>query len=278
MVIALAVGLAHGVVWQSAAPDLAGSLDDFETVITDQRQFERALVTEAHGSRLFKDLTVHPRWVSAPGGGPKLVHIVAGLYWNGQPRVEGERQVARWAPACYVAPTPYLPLSSPGSFASVREYLQSLGGENGVRFSYAWWWWATRPMFISICASLVLVGGVWPSLINLLTFGTLTRPAEERGASLWRVKRVPHAVVPAPAPPFTSSGAPLGAHDGELEAILSGAAPAATEPPPAPRPLLLDPVTAASVPQPDDRHFGAGRSDFYPTELHAESESDDQRK
>ena len=278
--IALAVGLTHGAVWQAAAPDLADGLDDFEAVITDQARFEHAVVTEVQGVRLFKDLTVRPQWVRTPGGAPQLVHLVTGTYWDGTPQRRDGQLQARWAPACFVAPTPYPRLASGGPlpFNSVREYLQSLGAASGVRFTYAWWWWATRPMFISVCAALVVIGGVWPTVINLLNFGTLSRPADERGVSLWQMRPAPDPDATV-APPAPVCGDALQRLEAELEAGLRGAdndAPAmparaqtrSTAAHPAIPPLLTSPVVVVPASAPQDRHFGADRADFYPTELH----------
>ena len=268
--VAIAVGLAHGAVreWSGAADPL----DDYPVLLTDQRQFEHALVAERHGHRLFQDVTVYPHWARDPATGRKrLLHLVTGAYWDGRAEAgDGGALQARWSPACFVAPTPYEPLTTPGGpgdgsasgrFDSVLDYLAAVRAARGTPYRYAWWWWTSRPAFTSTLVSVVLIGGVLPTALNLVAFGRLTRPPRERRPSLWAVRiRRRQKPTPAVAPVHP-------AHDDAVE--VSAAAP---DPKPvaqvAPRPL---PVEAVAVPAAEahDKHFGARKEDFYPTELRA---------
>jgi len=60
VVTALLVGLTCGGVWQSARNDLDDGLDRYGALMTDQRQFEAALVSQAQGLPLFRDIRVYP--------------------------------------------------------------------------------------------------------------------------------------------------------------------------------------------------------------------------
>lgn len=268
--IALLVGLAHGSVreWSRAAVD---PLDDYEVLITDQRQFEHALVTQSHGQPLFRDVVVYPHWVRDGRGGRRLLHLVTGGYWDGRPRnVNGALQ-ARWEPACFVAATPYLVQDAAGQvreLPTVLDYLAQLRAKQGVRYRYAWWWWLKRPMAVSTVASLVLVGGVWPTVLNILLFGSMYRPPTERPASLWRARRSraarkhepSTAIVSAEATPPATIGP---AKEKEAEPFV-----------PAP---ILGPADDAPVPAGEAPHkeFAARKEDFYPTELHADADHHD---
>lgn len=60
----------------------------------------------------------------------------------------------------------------------------------GVTFEYNWWREPRLNFAVCIALSLLAVGGVWPTLINLMVYGTLFRPKAEKteGADLRHVK------------------------------------------------------------------------------------------
>ena len=262
LLAAVIIGLLHGSVREWAST--RDPLDDYDVLLTDQRQFESALVSERHGHRLFKEVTVYPHWLrDRSTGSRRLVHLVAGTYWDGRTSVRDGAVQARWEPAVFVAPVPYQPASSAAGATpsrTVLDYLAELRKDRGVEFRYAWWWWARRPMLTSTLASVTVVGVVAPAALNLLAFGTLTRPLRERRPSLWRIRRrTPRPPVVAPAAPTGPQPRPEAT--APPEAIPeSGAAVVAPLPPPDPSPA---PVPAAEP----EHHYGAKADDFYPTEL-----------
>src|SRR5262249_34401132 len=114
------------------------------------------------------------------------VYLVTGQYWDGNSRAQDGELVPNVQSACYVAPSPFTP--DPGSngtaaFPTVLDYLRSLE-PTGVSFRYAWWWPLTSPISLWLVGSLILIGGIWPTVINLVTFGPFTRPGEPKAASL----------------------------------------------------------------------------------------------
>jgi hypothetical protein len=264
VVAGLVVGLLHGSLREWAST--VDPTDDYDVLLTDQGRFESALVDERLGHRLFKDVTVYPHWLpSRSTGGKRLVHLVTGSYWDGNTTVRGGEVVARWDPACFVAPVPYVPThqgagaatSTPGT---VLDYLATLKIERGVQYRYAWWWWTARPLFTSTLAAALLIGGVWPTVVNLLAFGRLTRPPREKRPSMWRVRRggrqTPSLAVSVVA---------------ESESVVNSVAPVDAPPPPAPlAPLATEAVAAPSTGIEAEHHYGAKPDDFYPTELRAE--------
>jgi hypothetical protein len=227
-------------------------------LLTDQRQFETALVDQRLGHRLFQDVTVYPHWVrSRATGERKPVHLVTGAYWDGNTQLKGDAVVARWEPACFVAPVPY------GQYATVLDYLAELKARQGVSYRYAWWWWTARPLFTSTLVAVVAMGVVWPTVVNLLVFGRLTRPPGVGWPSLWRVRRVKAAPSPTAGAPST----------GEREPVP--AAPPEAPPRAAPAPVLrTEAVAAAPASQQVEHHYGARPDDFYPTELHPDLEEE----
>ena len=265
VVIALVIGLGGGWIRQ-ATVDFEDQLDGYGKLITSQRQFEEALVGQVEGIRQFKDITVYPYQVRSSNGSKRLVHIVTGRYWNGQAVMEHGQLKARFVLSCYLATVPYRPLGA-RSAGTVLEFLQQLRNSDNVQYRYAWWWWAVTPMSIWLLGSLVLIGGVWPTVINVLAFGSLARPRDEKGVSLLHVKQPPP--VQRSIPSFASSH--LDELDKELENKLISA-PETTEQAAqqgAPKALSagpLEPVAGPAVA--DDREFGAEKDDFYPTERH----------
>jgi hypothetical protein len=110
---------------------------------------------------------------------------------------------------------------------------------------------------------------VWPTIINLIAFGSIWRPAEEAGISLKDVD------AHANAPKKTSSNIDAEVF-GELEEKLqAGQIPSvgndAVKTPAAPAaPIALAESPVETMPQEHDIHakeFAAKRDDFYPTEL-----------
>lgn len=264
VVVALVVGLAHGYLRQGGSSE--GRLDRFEVLLTDAGQFERALVSEVQGRRLFEHVRVYP-YRLGPG---REVHLVTGRYWDGQPRNNDGQLQAHWVQACFVAPVPYSThavgdaVTSKG-YPSVLNYLRDLERTAGVKYQYAWWWWMEQPLFISTVTSLVLIGGLWPTIICLLTFGTLTRPREVKGSSLWGIR----GSKPSSRP--TAAGAGAAVSESETGHPAPEHIDVALPPPdslPAVSALPGTPLEPALPVTQWQKEYGKGGNDFYPTELH----------
>ena len=185
--VGLLVGLACGGV-REAQRDFSDELRGSGRAIASRREFEEALVTRYANVPRFKDLLVYPHRLPPRTRGGRDVHLVRGNYFDGtlRPQPDG-RMAARWEPAYYIAPVPYRTGGAAGagesnaqtSFPSVREYLSSLRASAKVEHRYAYWWWTTRPLFVWSAGAVLLIGLVWPTVINLLTFGNLGRPARQ---------------------------------------------------------------------------------------------------
>jgi hypothetical protein len=250
--------------------------------VADQRWFEQELLRQvplADGStlRAFDRLTVYPLTLRE-NGLRKSVHVVAGM-----DLVEDGRGARRPAlatrpsttgnlrPYFFIAPVPFRPLTdpqteSPAAGETVMDYLESVK-QQGVTYRYAWWADARYAAAAWVGGSVLLVGVLWPTLVNLLAFGTLCRPREEKGVSLWRVKA---SAVKTTTRPVTPAAGPRDVATPTRAAVPAAAVP--TGPPdgaPPPRALVLEPVSAASTNPSEHKEFGARRDDFYPTELKA---------
>ena len=271
IVIAVVVGLTIGLVRSSAdSGEIYGvNVHGYGIILPDQQQFENGLIQDYNGTRLFSDPVVYPHWTTEASGKSTLVYIVSGRYWDGHPQEKNGKMVAEWLPRSFIAATPYKPkiglADSSGKtvaeFPTVIDFLAALRARYGVTAHYAWW--AACPVWTSLITCVILIGGVWPTVINLLTWGTFSRPPEAKAISLWNV-RTPKPTTPAHKPTIQYTG------DDDLEEQLLSTAPVngdAQEPPAAPvRPLAAGPLEAVAETPQDEREFGAKEDDYYPTE------------
>ena len=260
VVIGLAVGTAREMAWETSHD----RLDDYATLLTSSKEFESALVRDVEGQRQFKDIVVYPYYRS----GGRKAHLVTGLYWDGRLESVDGQTVARWVPACYVAPVPYrATLPQPGEMASVLEYLAAVHASGGVEWHSARFSWMGEPMFASSAISVIVIGLIWPWVINLLAYGSIFRPREVAGISLWNAPArtmAPDGVAPVTAEVSDLVG-PAMKDAALMDVSASPVVPAA--PPVAALPVsALEP--AHIVPSEAEKDFGARREDFYPTELH----------
>jgi hypothetical protein len=256
--------------------------------MNDSRAFEAALVGAAHGAPRFSNVRVHRQRVDDGAGSAAEVYVVSGDYCDGNPDpLDG---TLHWRPRYFLAPAPYRPHwnlydfgGAAGGAAKALEQYQRIKSPTVADFlrllrtagvvSYTDAWWRTYPAATWIGGSVLLIGVVWPTVINLLAFGRLTQPREEKGIDLSKVK---NTSALAPAAPSADDLEQLHELEAELEAKLAGAAPEppAEQPAVPPRRAAVLTTAPAGPAHPDAPHddtvFGAKADDFYPTERHAD--------
>lgn len=269
--LAIIVGAIVGLVTDAADSQLYGiNIQGYGMLLPDQQQFENGLVQDYNGIRLFSNPVVYPHWTTDPKGQRKLVYIVSGQYWDGHQEIKDGKAVAEWVPRCIITETPYKPRigvtdgsnTAVAEFPSVVEFLDALHRNYSVNYHYAWW--ALHPVLVWIVGCTLVIGGVWPTLINLLAYGSLMRPKDVKPVSLWNIRRPRRQQKP---PISFSPSAPE-------------ADQAPPPPPPAPaeaddsspaevRPLASGPLELVPEGPKEHRAYGADKDDFYPTERHA---------
>jgi hypothetical protein len=271
VLIAIALGLVFGWVFDTSRGPLYGvDLGGYGLPLASQEQFETALTQEYDHVRLFSDPVVYLHWLPGPDGKQKKVYLVTGRYWDGNVVVKDGKPVAEWLLRCVVTQTPYrpqAPVVEPGGkaiaeFPSVLGFLGAMHQLYGVNYRYAWW--AAYPVLTWLIGMLIGVAGLWPTAINLLAFGRLTRPPEARTLSLWNVvSRKPPLTAPAPGRSASPSDAPA------IEAARAGRATDGADTPTQPVPALAG---APQEPMPngptEPKQYAAESDDFYPTERH----------
>jgi len=272
VVLGLVCGLVYGSV-RSCSTNFAEELDAYGRRI-GQREFERSIVTRYQDRPAFKDLVVYPYRLTGSSAGAEQVYVVSGLYCDGQPHEQNGRSALQWKPGYFVASSPFRPMGLAGAAKSTAEQFDTVmgflssKGSAGVTFRYATFWWATRPLFVGPAAGLVLIGLAWPTVLNLLVFGTFTRPRQPKGVSLATVASAPATAPKPPAPEIDLEA--VAQLDRELESTLVNEPPApaaATATTSVPRQLAAETVEAVDAFEEPPKEFGAKQEDFYPTEL-----------
>ena len=225
------------------------------------------------------------------------------MHWNGT-RLEVARRDdgmfdMKYRPKIFVAPNPYLvggktPAKPPAASQStierlaerlhikdpdppgtVLDYLRGIETTHGIPHTFKWWREQRASMVIWLAGCFVVIGLIWPTVINLATFGTFTRPREEPGTDLSKVSTGPSSQQHAPAI-SQADMAQVAEMAAKLEADLAGGAAAFAGAPaaaaPAPEPPKLQsappPETEAERQAREAREFGRDADDFYPTERH----------
>ncbi len=200
------------------------------------------------------------------------MYIVSGDYFDGQlETLDASHRQAVWRRACFIAPTPFHPLDRQvGQFAmnaTILDYLDRLGAK-GVGYRYAWWDHPGWIWTIWLGGSVVVIGILWPTVINLIAFGSVWRPRGEH-VNIFQSKSAAGPALEAGGVDLTDVVAIGDAMEAKL-AAGGGEALAGTEGEAAgnqTRPLsAAEPLRGSVPPTQTDKEFGAGRDDFYPTE------------
>lgn len=266
ILVSLIVGLTMGYFQHLPSEDWQKK---FGGTIT-QSQFEEGLKREQSGLRWFRDIVVYSESIEI-GGKTVPITIVSGNYFSGKLELQDGKPAAVWRPRCFIVEGAYQPLEptadTKATVLTVLDYLKSV---KDVHFTYAWWRDPTRGITMWTAGSFLLIGLIWPTVINLIVFGSLTRPKEERGTDL---SKAPAQTSQATAKVTEADLAAVAQMGDDLEAKLTAGAGAS-------RPALqqqadssVRPLTAAALEATaeqarEKKGFGRDKDDFYPTEVH----------
>lgn len=181
-----------------------------------------------------------------------------------------------------------LRIKPPDPPGSLLDYLRLATDYKGrhVDFTYAWW---NQPRVLMIgwtLAGFVLIGLIWPTVINLIAFGSVVRPKEkeERGVSLAKVRSRPQPAKMPTSGVTQKDMDELRTLEAELEKklkasgmeITTGASSSAAEPAAPVRQLTATESEVAHVPEKaqEDKQFNRKEGDFYPVERHAKKDEE----
>jgi hypothetical protein len=183
----------------------ASDLARFGDTMNDPLRFEQALTARVAGVPAFKDVSVRREALSDGAGSSRTVHVVTGRFCDGQ--LDPADGKYHWRPTVFVAPIPYRAATYLPDVVStdealrfeaipdptILELLEVLKRAKGVEYAYAWW--NNYPLLTWFGGSVVLIGVVWPTAVNLLVYRSLFRPREEKGVDLGNVSTAPAATA-----------------------------------------------------------------------------------
>jgi hypothetical protein len=256
--ISIIVGLALSYVWSSVEWD-----ENLPTI--GQRDFENGLTVPFPRAGHLENVTVMP-----PQEGK--YKIVAAQY---RPSKEVGKMDVR--PVAYMADTPYKAGAWRGDgeqHATVREYLNAAKQQNPeMSYRYAWYRETWAIFLLWTGASVLLIGGVWPSVVSLMVGAGLGLSREEKGPEydLDRFKSEAEKKKAAGHEPTPAEVAHLRELEEELEKKLAaqraGLPMPEDEPvPDATRKLDGGPLEAlANDKGPEDHDY---KGEFYPVDRH----------
>jgi hypothetical protein len=270
----LFVGLALGYFQQAPTENWQTRFGDTIT----QSQFEEGLTHQQNGLRWFRDIVIYPERIEVAGKSLP-VNIVTGNYFSGKLELQNGQRVAIWRPRCYIADGPYQPVEPTANMKASDTVFVYLKGIKAVTFTYAWWRDSTWGMGLWMVGSFLLIGLIWPTVINLIIFGSVMRPKEERGIDLSKVS----AQISERASQVSDADFAAAAQMAdELQAKLAAEATSSTGKPQPAIDAAVRPLTAATLELStteqthEEKDFGKERDDFYPTERHKPHPKTDQ--
>jgi hypothetical protein len=171
---------------------------------------------------------------------------------------------------------------------SARAYLDALNAKRikqnlpAIAYSYKWQVAPKAQFALWTLGGLVLIGGVWPFVVNLLSFGSLFHPksAEEPGIDLSKVKNTSAGAAPVAMGLSAEDQDRLGELEEELESFLKSgqSAPSEAPQPAAVRVLNAGPAEEVAAEPKKQREKKAFGGEFYPTVAHAPEHPGDETK
>ena len=152
---------------------------------------------------LIKNITIYPPEVAFDG---KSVNTVT---WD---RLAEDKQGrTAWIRKSMTVENPYKPVyGSADPNMTFRDYLKQLASQNNsLKYRDAWWLVPRNGMLLGAVAGMIVIGGVWPSLLNLMIGAGLGRKydpkaAEEKRPS-WYGKSSTKSKTSEPAKPRVSA-------------------------------------------------------------------------
>lgn len=246
------------------------SLEPAETLRTvDQVRFERALREKPRQDNpIVKDLIIYP-----PRYSPATRKTVwlATFDWLQQTKNRGEYKYTSWA---FLAEEPFKPTLNRSKTAdsnlNIRDHVAALAQKPEyahLSYNYAWW---TEPRWIYaiwIGGTVLVVGGVWPTIINLLIGAGFGRKREkDPDYDLDRFKGE-EAAKPIPATVLSETDQDkLAALEASLTASLQPSGAGSSEPGAAPsepeiRKLAGGPAESTTSEKKEQKDY---KGEFYP--------------
>jgi hypothetical protein len=277
IIVGVLMGAFGGYQWSSVSDTMDG------IARASQIRFEQDLtMKDQSGNPLIKGIVVHPPQYSPADHGnvnivtyKRLAQDRAGKHW--------------WIDKCFIATIPFVPMNGaiPGTpNMTVETYLLEMAKQNtGIRFNNGWWMKPQNAMMIGAVAGLVLVGGLWPSLINLMIGAGFGPKREKKAASLWGVKnkKAKEKAKPVVSAEQMQQVADITAayeqNIGTAGIAIDTPAPAAKIPDPEVRKLQTAGVEEVkpAIPTPGSDDEIEVKGEYYPVLIHHQKKKEDEK-
>jgi hypothetical protein len=245
-----------------------------------QQEFEEGLVREQSGLKWFRNVVVYPESIEDGNKQLKLL-IVSGEYFDGRLQDQNGTRVAVWNPRCFIAEGAYMPITPNARSKDTGTVIDYLRSVKGASFAYAWWRDPAWAIGLWTAGSFVVIGLIWPTLINLIAFGSLSRPKDEKGIDLSKVSLGTSRPV-SPKEIDLEAAAKMAAElEGKLgvDVTVPPAQQKVEKEKPA-TPVLTAGALESTMSEQERlaKEFGKERDDFYPTERHAHPKGDPKKE
>jgi hypothetical protein len=188
LVISLIIGPLFGYSRQQSLQDLPYN---FGNTITGTRNFEDYVLTKVGSHHMFEDLKVFKQVMPDDQGVVRDVYVVTGRAFLGDYERDGDKLVARWRPMFFATAPPYRPRMSIDQFntaeadlaeqfralkePTVMDFLSMVSAARGIKYRHAWWYELGIGSWTAI--SFVVIGIIWPTVLNFVLFRSWRRPS-----------------------------------------------------------------------------------------------------
>ncbi len=280
IVIGAILGCAIGLAVSANKQDYEG-IASTDLSVFEQDVWQKELKTEIP---LVRDILIHP-----PEYSEAEEATIQMVTYKRLARTKEGRQ--GWIDKRVVARVPYVPTRRgpvvPSSDLTVEKYLDEVAKERDVAIDYSTGWWL-MPKTAAVTGmgiGIVLIGGIWPTLLGLMSGAGLGRkynPKYKDDRPLWRVKST---AAPVGARPTVSAadmqrvGEVADAYEQNLGQFVgagasSAAAPTATTEVRKLNAQQLEEATPLPNPDADDEIEVKG--EYYPVMIHHHKKHDEQ--
>lgn len=276
MLVGTLLGVLIGYQWSSVSDNIDG------VVRASQVRFEQELtLKDKDGGPLIKGIVVHPAIFSPTDD--SYVNVVT--YQRLAQDKEGKKW---WIEKCFIAKIPFEPMN--GAVAAtpdltIDKYLTEIAGQaSGLKYNFGWWMMPKYAMMLGAFGGFVLIGGLWPSLINIMVgagLGGKREPKQKDDKPLWAYKGKD---APVKAKPTVSAEQQQELADitaayqqnvGDASPVgAPAAADTAAAPPPEVRKLESTTLAAAEAPRKEEDDLEI-KGEYYPVLIHHQKKKED---
>lgn len=187
-VLGIFLGVTLAFAWSSTSNNVEG-LQRVEA-----SYFERDVISKdtASGLPLISDIVVHPAEYSKPDASEVNIVTYKRLALD-----KTTQKTGYWLDRWMIAKIPYKPVytgrvqTPDPSTLTIETYLAELAKQPNQEFvqaKFGWWYIPKNAMIVGGIGGAVLIGGVWPTLLGVMTGAGLGPKKKPKKESLWNYK------------------------------------------------------------------------------------------